>query len=260
MTSLDFDALGDYHKKLEALSETKLIPGVPVIARLDGRAFHTLTRNAAKPYDQRFIGCMEETCKALVKEFNADIGYVQSDEISLVWQVLDMFDGRVQKMCSIMSGVASVAFNRALDGYLCYNGMMPVFDCRIWQVPSLSIAADNLMWREMDASKNSINMLAHSVFGSKPLDGVSTKDRLVMLEENGYFWSLQEPRLKRGSFFKKVSKWKIFTDEELEKIPEKHRPTQPVERSVIERMEWERLTSMENRVGTIFFDEVPKYF
>lgn len=261
MASLNFDTLGDYHKKLESLSESRLIPGVPVIARLDGRAFHTLTQDAIKPFDLNFIGAMETTCVALVKEFNAAVGYVQSDEISLVWDNLDMFDGRIQKLCSVMSGFASVVFNRALDqaGFF-HNVEVPSFDCRIWQVPSLAIAAENLMWREMDASKNSISMAAHTIFGSKKLQNVSTGQRLTLLEEHGYYWSLLEPKLKRGSFFKKVTELRELTEEELEKIPVQYRPNYPVERSVIKRMDWERLTSMENKVETLFFGQTPKYY
>ena len=261
MASIDFDALGDYHKKLEGLSETRLIPGVPVIARLDGRAFHTLTRNAVKPYDENFITCMETTCIALVKEFNASIGYVQSDEISLVWSSLDTFDGRIQKLCSVMSGIASVVFNEALNQtYFKHSVSIPVFDCRIWQVPSLSVAAENLMWREMDASKNSISMAAHALFGSKRLENVPTKQRLALLEQHGYFWNELDARLKRGSFFKKVIEWRELTEEELEKIPAQHRPNHPVERSAIKRMEWERLTTMTNAMQVLFLDSEPNYY
>lgn len=263
MTSIDFEALGDFHKKLECLSETRLIPGIPVIARLDGRAFHTLTRNAEKPYDKGFIDCMEETCKALIREFNTDIGYVQSDEISLVWSSLDIFDGRVQKLCSVMAGVAAVTFNNALCGCdLYYSVKTPVFDCRIWQVPSLSIAADNLMWREMDASKNSINMAAYSIFAARELENVPAKHRLEMLEAEGFHWNLLDSRLKRGSFFKKVTELKTLTEEEREKIPVQHRPdeNQKFERSTIKRMDWWKLTSMLNTMEVLFLDAEPKYF
>lgn len=261
MTSLDFDALGDYHKKLEALSETRLIPGVPVIARLDGRAFHTLTRNAKKPYDEDFISCMEATCVDLVKTFNADVGYVQSDEITLAWANLDLFDLRVQKLCSIMAAHTAVVFNRELsETDMYYSVEVPVFDCRVWQVPSLTIAAENIMWREMDAAKNSISMAAHAKFGSKELEGVSTKQRLAMLEATGFMWNELPAKFKRGSIFKKVIELKELSEVELARIPEQHRPNGPVERSVVKRMEWERLTSMINKVEAIFYNVEPAYF
>jgi tRNA(His) 5'-end guanylyltransferase len=258
-TSIDFDALGDKHKKLEGLSESRLIPGIPVIARLDGRAFHTLTRNAEKPFDFAFISSMEETAKALLNEFNSEFAYVQSDEITLGWKSLDMFDGRVQKLCSVMAAFASVSFFKSvLQNEYNTDDIIPTFDCRIWQVPDIETVAENVMWREMDAAKNSISMVASSHFSPKMLHGISTKERKTMLEGIGVHWDLLPSNLKRGSFFKKIKTLKSLTEEELRFIPEMHRPAEPVLflRALICRMKWERLTSMVNPADVLFGEKV----
>ena len=253
MTSIDFDSLGDKHKKLEGLSETRLIPGISVIARLDGRAFHTLTRNAEKPYDKKFVACMESVAKLLVQEFNSAFSYVQSDEITLAWKTPEMFDGRVQKMCSVMAAFAAVSFYKAtLRNEYDTSGITPTFDCRVWQVPDLETVAENVMWREMDAAKNSVSMLASAYFTHSELDGVPTNVRKARLEDLDVHWDLLPDKYKRGSIFKKVRTLKHLTEQELANIPEKHRPTEPVLRSYVVRMEWERLTSMVNPADHLF--------
>lgn len=247
MASIDFDALGDKHKKFEENRNDRLMSGVPVMARLDGRAFHTLTRNCVKPYDVKFIEAMDTTCIELIRQYNAEIGYCQSDEITLVWPNLEMFDLRIQKLCSSMASDATFAFSNAW-------GVKGAFDCRVWNVPNLELAAENFMWREMDATRNSINMAAHEIFKQSELDGIGSKQRIAMMEERGFHWALQEDRFKRGSFYKKERQMKNLSDEELAQIPEKFRPTGPVARGVIVRKNWPILTSINNKVD-MFFDE-----
>ena len=249
MASIDFDALGDKHKKFEENRNDRLMSGVPVMARLDGRSFHTLTRNCVKPYDTNFIDAMDATCVELVKLYNADVGYCQSDEITLAWISLDMFDLRIQKLCSSMAADATYTFSQEW-------GVKGAFDCRVWNVPNLYTAAENFMWREMDATRNSVNMSAHQIFKQKELDGVSTKKRITMMEERGFHWALIEDRLKRGSFYKKGSQMKNLTEEELCNIPEKFRPNGPVKRQVITRRCWPALTRVVNKEAIFTGDEL----
>ena len=107
------DSLGDRIKSYEELSTSRqLMPNCPVYARIDGRAFHTFCRGLEKPFSRAFIEVMKETCKFLVEETNACIGYVQSDEISLGWENIDKapFGGRVQKLESNLASLASAKF------------------------------------------------------------------------------------------------------------------------------------------------------
>ena len=157
------DALGDRMKFFEGMeSDRRFLPMLPVCSRLDGRSFSKFTKGLNRPYDENFHNLMVETTKYLVEETNANMGYTQSDEISLVWYSEDyasqiFFDGRIQKMNSILSSMASVKFNIAMkemwDGFFEASMhqtasmdvlkqwdrrrfLMPLFDCRVWQVPN----------------------------------------------------------------------------------------------------------------------------
>ena len=113
----DSTSLGDRMKWYEKnFSLPKAVPMLPVIARLDGRAFHTWTKGLSKPFDQAFMDVMAYTTKRLVEETNAVIGYTQSDEISLIFysekpssQVF--FDGKQQKIVSNLASMCTAFFN-----------------------------------------------------------------------------------------------------------------------------------------------------
>src|SRR5262245_53206698 len=104
------DSLGDRMKQYEAAEAgRRLMPLVPALVRLDGRAFHSFVRGLARPFDKRLSDLMLDTATFLVRETNATVGYTQSDEISLAWVAEEydtkiFFDGRVQKMTSTLAG------------------------------------------------------------------------------------------------------------------------------------------------------------
>ena len=111
----DKDSLGDRMKGYESVPRARLIPRMPVLLRLDGKAFHTLTRGMDKPVDARFQKCMWEAARRLCSEVQGcQVAYVQSDEITLLlidYQTLTTdrwFDYDLQKMCSVAAGFASV--------------------------------------------------------------------------------------------------------------------------------------------------------
>lgn len=251
--SIDFDWLGDKHKKLEQIgSGARLVPGIPTLARLDGRAFHTVLRHSVKPFDDLVVMAMQKTAIELLKDFNADFAYVQSDEITLGWANLDVFDGRIQKIVSTTASKASLVF-----GSLYPNHNMATFDCRIWQVPDLQSAAENVRWREMDATKNSISIAASSIFSESELDGKSTKDRLAMLESKGFYWNELPHYLKRGTYYRKVERFIELTAEELSRIPEKFQPKGKVLRKVVEMQEYPKATSISNFEDVLFKGAIP---
>jgi tRNA(His) 5'-end guanylyltransferase len=116
------DRLGDATKAYEAAwySLTTLPRDKPMVARLDGRAFHTLTRKMARPFDSGLTRCMLETSKVLINQFGALGAYTQSDEITLWWQVRHdqeelPFGGRQQKLVSLLAASASVAFTQQME-------------------------------------------------------------------------------------------------------------------------------------------------
>lgn len=252
--SIDFDDLGNTQKRYESITTNyRLMPNAPIIARMDGRAFHTLTRNANKPFDYNIIYAMRNTAKELAKEYNADLAYCQSDEITLAWKKLDMFDLKIQKLCSSLSASTSVIFYKEITKTdFDIDDTIPTFDCRIWNMPNLEEVTMNLLWRQWDAYKNSVSMVAHSMFSNTQLHGLNTKNKIELLAENGFDWHSLESHLKRGSFFKKFKVEMYLTDEELSKIPELYRPSGPVIRSIIDEFEVGSLMQVEDKVALLF--------
>lgn len=224
--------LGDRMKSYEAQAETRLDSQTPIIARLDGRGFSRLCRDMEKP-DERFNRAMMETCRYVVEETHASLGYTQSDEISIVFLPKGeesgfLFDGRIQKIASVLASMATVAFNRELlnrEDLYHYAERMPIFDGRVYQVPSVGEAANALLWRVRDASKNAVSMVAQSYYSHKQLQGVSTRDRRQMLTDIGVDFDADYPsHFRNGSFWKRTNVERLLTSAEWTAIPEKHRP------------------------------------
>jgi len=155
MRNTMIDKMGDRMKLYEGIEAGRvLIPGLPICVRVDGRAFHTFTRGMERPYDTAMSGAMITTMKYLVEKTNACIGYVQSDEISLVLPdgKDSLFNGRIQKLTSIIASMATAMFNSAI--HVQYpDKPLAEFDCRVWNVPNRTEAANTILWREFDATK-----------------------------------------------------------------------------------------------------------
>lgn len=174
----------------------------PVIIRLDGRAFHTLTRGLQKPFDEKFSNTITETAKYLCSEIQgAKCAYAQSDEISILLTDYDQlttdawFDYNVQKMTSISSGLASAYFTKQW----CSNGGCAVFDSRVFNIPMEEVC-NYFIWRQMDWIRNSVQMLAQSNFSHKQLHGKNQPAMHEMLHEKGVNWADLELRWKNGMF------------------------------------------------------------
>lgn len=253
--SEDPDPLGDEVKRFEDIEAgRKMMPGLPVCARLDGRAFHTFTRGCLRPSDPGMAGAMIETARALVDEFHASVGYSQSDEITLLWRAPEHFDGRFQKLSSVLAGYASSVFVqeviRRLPGR---ERMNPCFDCRVWQVPTREDAINVLYWREADAVKNSVQMAARSVYSHKELHGKGRRELMDLLMAKGINWNDYLPHFKRGVYLQRVVFERSLTEEERSRIPETHRPPvdQKFKRSRVEILDLPPLRQMSNAVDRL---------
>lgn len=257
------DTLGDRCKKFENANAQTLMLGRPTFARLDGRAFHTFTRNMHRPYDAAFQLCMRRAVKGLIEDFHPSIGYTQSDEITLLWPggVLP-FDGRVQKMQSVMAGVATAHFLKAALDFLPRHvkERLPVFDCRVWQVPSELDALDVFVWREDDAVRNSVTMAAQAYYSHKELDGKNTSDKHDMLYAKGVNWNNYPAHFKRGVYMRRVQELRTLTEDELMEIPEKHRPNgdKTFVRSAVKTIEMPPIRRVANAVGVVLWGENPE--
>ena len=231
------DELGKRMKECyEGIPKTKLMRRTPVAIRLDGKAFHTFTRGFKKPFDEVLINAMQETTKYLCENIQGCVlGYTQSDEITLIlvdYKKLNSsawFDYEVQKMCSIAASMATVAFNKAfskavkqyemdwthswtpqsvqfqeehkkymdtLKKALDKGGM---FDARVFNVPKEEVT-NLIYWRQLDATRNSIQMVGQANFTHKELQNKSCNDiQNMLLTEKNINWNNLPAFLKRGS-------------------------------------------------------------
>lgn len=185
---MEKDTLGQRMKGYEQVSRFMFTPKIPIVIRLDGKAFHTFTKPFKRPFDERLIKSMQDTTEFLVNNIqNCIMGYTQSDEITLV--LLDMlsedtetwFNGGLQKIVSVSSSMCTAYFNNVLK-----HDRLAFFDSRAFQMP-LEDLPNNIVWRMKDCYKNAITSVAHCHYSQKQLHGISTKDRLEMIKDKYVF-------------------------------------------------------------------------
>ena len=227
---MDKTALGNRMKNFyEAVPKTFLIRKTPVIIRLDGKAFHSFTRGFKRPFDEILIKTMQETMKYLCENIQGCVlGYTQSDEITLVlvdYFKIDTdawFGYNVQKITSVSASMATLAFNNIFRKYVSelipmdlsnsskedikyYNALNraiikgALFDSRCFNIPKEEVN-NCLLWRQQDATRNSIQALAQSLYSNKQIEGINTKKlQDKMFTEKGVNWNDLPTTQKRGS-------------------------------------------------------------
>lgn len=262
------DDLGDRMKLYEQVeSGRRLMPLLPAMARLDGQCFSTWTKGLERPYDQRLSELMAAVTVHLVEETGAVVGYTQSDEISLCWysdsaKSQIYWDGKVQKMVGDLAARASLAFAALLPRHIPEKTFTPRFDCRVWNVPTLEEAANTFLWREIDATKNSVSMACREHYSHKQMYLKRRADQMDMLMAKGVDWNDYPAFFKRGTWVRAKQVTTPFTAEEIEALPPLHNarkdPDLVVERRVVEVLDMPPFTKVGNRVGVIFHGEDPK--
>lgn len=195
------DNLGTRMKVYEAAAQNSLMRRTPVVVRLDGKAFHTFTKGAQKPFDNGIGDAMVMTALNLCKEIQgAVLGYTQSDEISIVlqdWKTLTTdpwYANNIQKIVSVSASIATASFNRL---YKKPTGVSALFDSRAFNLPFEEVT-NYLIWRQADATRNSVSGLAQSQFSHKQLHGMGRTQMMDMLMDKGINWNDLEVRFKRG--------------------------------------------------------------
>ena len=225
------DSLGDRMKAYENCYRNKIPNRSYVIIRVDGKAFHTFTSKLQKPFDDALISDMNETAKYMCENIQgARLAYVQSDEISIVltnFENLDTemwFEGNIQKMCSVSASLATAKFNqlRLLREFMpkvtyqnsqiikyaeVSNQKLAEFDSRVFIVPNRSEVMNYLLWRQNDAVRNSISMVAQSLYKGKEREVLTGKnsDQLQELSfQRGINWNNLDSGKKRGRLIRKI--------------------------------------------------------
>lgn len=171
-----------------------------VVIRIDGRGFHQFTKKLERPYSRVLADALDAAAMALAAEMiGCRFAYGQSDEYSFVLTDTEpadaalWFDGNVQKMVSVSASVFTGAFNQAFGG-----AAAGAFDSRVLVIAQRSEVEKYLLWRQLDASANSLNMLASAHFSHKELVGKSTAEKHDMLHSKGVNWAKQPADFKRG--------------------------------------------------------------
>lgn len=223
----------------EAIPKTSLIRRTPVAIRIDGKAFHTFTRGFEKPFDTLLVNTMQQTTKKLCENIqNCVFGYTQSDEITLILvdykdiNTAAWFDYEVQKLCSISASMATLYFNKffkqsveefdinsiikekEVDNYKLLNSYKralntgAMFDSRCFNIPKEEVC-NLIYWRQLDATRNSIQMVGQANFSHKELQGLTcNKIQDKLITETDINWNNYPTYLKRGtSCLKKDSEW-----------------------------------------------------
>lgn len=257
------DALGDRMKEYESHETARrFLPGLPIYARIDGRGFSKFTRDMERPFDPCMSRCMIETTKTLVKETHATVAFVQSDEISLVWipgpNGISWFDGKIMKTNSVLAGLATASFiENVLQYFSNWQELvlrLPHFDCRVLSMPSETEAANMLLWRNLDASKNSLSMAASHYYSHKDLQNKNGNDKHEMLYAQGINWNEYPAFFKRGTFIRRMTVERKLTCDELAAIPAKHQPLpdQQVTRTQVDELDLPPLNRIQNLNDVVF--------
>ena len=225
------DSLGDRMKRYENESRLYFRNRAPMIIRIDGRSFHNFTKGFMRPFDDLLISAMQETAIYLCENISGCVlGYTQSDEISLLiidyqrQETQPWFAKNIQKIASVSASMATMAFNRAfslaihkqgIDG-LTANGLKShvpdqvyekylekegtaMFDSRAFIMPFDEVCS-YFIWRQRDAIRNSVQMVAHTYFSHKSLQNLNTSDiKEKLMSEFGFAWDNIPTVYQRGS-------------------------------------------------------------
>lgn len=268
-----FNDLGKRMKEYEERNRMYLQRRIPVIIRVDMRAGHTFLRGFATPFDDVFMKSMQETAKYLCENIqNCKLSYQQSDEITLLLIDYDklntdcFFDYRVDKLCSIAASMATMAFNnifskyvRGFDLALAYNdngidteenrklweiynkavNKGAMFDARCFNIPKEEVT-NNFYWRQLDASRNSIQMVGQSCFSHKELQNKSCNDiQDMLMTQKGINWNDLPTYQKRGSCCIKHEFWIDKNDGcEFSKEYSEALDKSAVDENAIKKSEW----------------------
>ena len=194
--------LAERIKKYEKTFCHSALKRMPLIIRVDGRAFHTFTRYLHKPFDHDLMDAMTNAAEYVAKDMQGfKVAYIQSDEVTFCLTDYDTletegwFDYELPKVISISAAMMSVSFNNYYP-----TGIMPVFDSRAFTVPKEEVC-NVLVWRAKDWERNSLQMYSRTFFSHKELHGKKRDDMHEMLHGVGKNWATDlTDRERNGTF------------------------------------------------------------
>lgn len=214
------------------------------IIRLDGKAFHTYTRGFKRPYDLGLMRVMDQTAQVLCEKIqNVKLAFVQSDEISLLLTDFETihtdawFGGNIQKIVSVSASIATAHFNLGMyldEEIMASMDKVAYFDSRTYTIPDPQEVANYFIWRQQDATRNSIQMGAQALYSQKELNKKNTSELQELMFQKGINWDKYPVGFKRG---------RIILKEKVEEVkPTEHfhnlRVEGAVEGGTIFRTRW----------------------
>lgn len=206
------DSLGDRMKVFyEDAYRVSLPMRLPIIVRIDGSHFHSYTRNCVRPFDDKLSNVMDETAIELCKNIQgARLAYVQSDETSILinnYTSLNSeawFSNNIQKMTSVAASIAGSFFTANSwkiwtkeDKPSLVDIKQAYFDARVFVLPKEEVC-NYFLWRETDASRNSVQMVARSLYSHKELNNKNISQMQDMIHAKGMNWNDLPIHQKRG--------------------------------------------------------------
>jgi len=217
------DSLGDRIKSYENVYRKHLIKRMPVMVRVDGKSFHTFTKDFEKPFDRNIISAMSLAAKRVASDMQGfKAAYIQSDEATFLITDYDdintegWFNYNHDKIVSISASLISVSFNDILACLTnTFGRSLALFDSRAFNVPREDVV-NAFLWRCQDWKRNSLQMYARSIFSHKELHNKNQSDMYEMLHQKGKNWATDLTDVqKNGTFLIKTedgieSKYDIF--------------------------------------------------
>lgn len=202
------DKRAKHYRELEENYDNRIVPSKTsdssiddvLAVRIDGRAFHTLTKRFAKPFDPIINTAMQHACESVENSMpqKCFITYTASDEITIFSKLRDAndlivpFSGRVEKIASIAASAASAGFYSTIawdaDGDGSRLTTLPTFDARVFVLNKNEIL-DYISWRRSNAYKNAVSSVSECIIGKEMIHGTNTSERLAMLDAiDPYIW------------------------------------------------------------------------
>lgn len=231
---MDTSDLANRMKDYEKRNQYYLQKRTPVAIRVDGRSFHTFTKGFQRPFDKILMTAMQETAKYMCENIQgAKFAYVQSDEITIIlvdYNTLETdcwFNYRTDKLCSISASMATMAFNKFFEknindwiskntpsfheawhnpedeklyhAYLNASKKGAMFDSRCFNIPKEEVA-NLIYWRQLDAMRNSIQMVGQAYFSPAKLKDKTCNDiQDMLMTQCGINWNTFTIPCKRGT-------------------------------------------------------------
>lgn len=237
---MEKDQLGKRMKEdYESRTQTSLMRRIYTVIRLDGKAFHTYTKGFKRPYDTDLMRIMDQTAQKLCESIQgARMAFVQSDEISILLTDFETpqtdmwFDGNIQKITSVSASIATAAFNNGMyldEDILASMESVAYFDSRVFQLPSEEEVINYFIWRQNDATKNSISAGAQSLYNHKELHKKNGSELQEMMFQKGQNWNDYPVGFKRGRMILKEK-------EEQVEVKNPRKPDDP--KTFVTRLAW----------------------